>query len=42
MRGTLQGRAALARLFTFAALVVFAAVTFAWCGFLGWLIWLVI
>ena len=31
-----------ARLFPFVALVVLAAVTFAWCGFLGWLIWNVI
>jgi hypothetical protein len=28
-----------ARLFPFAALLVFAGVTFAWCGFLAWLIW---
>jgi hypothetical protein len=28
-----------ARLFPFAVLLVFAAVTFAWCGFLAWLIW---
>jgi hypothetical protein len=28
-----------ARLFPFALLLVFAAVTFAWCGFLAWLIW---
>ena len=28
----------LARLFPFATLLVFPAVTFAWCGFLGWLI----
>jgi hypothetical protein len=31
-----------ARLFPFVAIVVLAAVTFAWCGFLGWLIWNVI
>jgi hypothetical protein len=29
-----------ARLFPFAALLVFGTVTFAWCGFLGWLIWM--
>jgi len=28
-----------ARLFPFAALLVFAGLTFAWCGFLAWLIW---
>jgi hypothetical protein len=28
-----------ARLFPFAVLLVVAAVTFAWCGFLAWLIW---
>jgi hypothetical protein len=32
----------LARLFTFAALLVFGAVTLAWWGFLAWLIWPVI
>jgi hypothetical protein len=32
----------LARLFAFAALLVFAAVTLAWWGFLAWLIWRVI
>jgi hypothetical protein len=32
----------LARLFAFAALLVFAAVTLAWWGFLAWLIWHVI
>ena len=31
-----------ARLFPFAALLVFAAVIFAWWGFLAWLIWHVI
>jgi len=31
-----------ARLFPFAALVVLAAVTLGWCGFLAWLIWHVI
>jgi hypothetical protein len=31
-----------ARLFAFAALLVFAAVTLAWYGFLAWLIWHVI
>jgi hypothetical protein len=30
------------RLFHFAVLLVFAAVTLAWCGFLAWLIWHVI
>jgi len=38
----IYGRAAwanLARLFAFAALLVFAAVTLAWWGFLAWLIW---
>jgi hypothetical protein len=29
----------LARLFTYAALLVFGAVTLAWWGFLAWLIW---
>jgi hypothetical protein len=28
-----------ARLFPFAVLLVLAVVTFAWCGFLAWLIW---
>ena len=28
-----------ARLLPFAILLVLAAVTFAWCGFLAWLIW---
>jgi hypothetical protein len=28
-----------ARLLPFAVLLVLAAVTFAWCGFLAWLIW---
>ena len=32
----------LARLFAFAALLVFGAVTLAWWGFLAWLIWHVI
>ena len=32
----------MARLFALAALLVFAAVTFAWWGFLAWLIWHVI
>src|SRR5215510_2560503 len=32
----------LARLFTFTALLVFGTVTFAWWGFLAWLIWRVI
>jgi hypothetical protein len=32
----------LARLFAFAALLVFAAVTLAWWGLLAWLIWHVI
>jgi hypothetical protein len=32
----------LARLFAFVALLVFAAVTLAWWGFLAWLIWHVI
>jgi hypothetical protein len=31
-----------ARLFPFATLLAFAAVTFAWCEFLEWLIWHVI
>jgi hypothetical protein len=43
MRGTLQGaglikisrRATLARLFAFAALLIFGAVTLAWWGFFG-------
>jgi hypothetical protein len=35
-------RGNLARLFTFATLLVFAAVTFAWWAFLAWLIWHVI
>jgi hypothetical protein len=49
MRGTLQGatwikypRLLWTRLFAFAALLVFGAVTLAWWGFLGWLIWHVI
>src|ERR1700751_1083122 len=32
-------RGNLARLFTYAALLVFGAVTLAWWGFLAWLIW---
>jgi len=32
-------RGNLARLFAFAALLVFGAVTLAWWGFLAWLIW---
>ena len=32
----------LARVFAFAALLVFGTVTFAWWGFLAWLIWHVI
>jgi hypothetical protein len=32
----------LARVFAFAALLVFGTVTFAWWGFLAWLIWRVI
>jgi hypothetical protein len=32
----------LARLFTFAALLIFAAVTLTWWGFLAWFIWHVI
>jgi hypothetical protein len=35
-------RGNLARLFTYAALLVFGAVTLAWWGFLAWLIWHVI
>jgi hypothetical protein len=35
-------RSYLARLFVFAALLVFGAVTLAWWGFLAWLIWHVI
>jgi len=35
-------RGNLARLFAFVALLVFAAVTLAWWGFLAWLIWHVI
>jgi hypothetical protein len=35
-------RGNLARLFAFAALLVFGAVTLAWWGFLAWLIWHVI
>jgi hypothetical protein len=31
-----------ARIFPFAALLVFGAVTLAWCGFLAWLTWHVI
>jgi hypothetical protein len=34
--------ATLASLFAFVALLVFGAVTLAWCGFLAWLIWHVI
>jgi hypothetical protein len=36
------GRGNLARLFAYTALLVFGAVTFAWWGFLAWLIWHVI
>jgi hypothetical protein len=32
----------LARLFTFATLLVFAAVTLGWWAFLAWLIWHVV
>src|SRR6516162_2181783 len=32
-------RSYLARLFTYAVLLVFGAVTLAWWGFLAWLIW---
>ena len=35
--GALRGN--WARLFAFAALLVVAAVTFAWWGFLAWLVW---
>jgi hypothetical protein len=35
-------RGNLARLFTFAALLIFAAVTLTWWGFLAWFIWHVI
>jgi hypothetical protein len=35
-------RSSLARLFTFSALLVLAAVTLAWWGFLAWLTWHVI
>jgi hypothetical protein len=41
--GAQHGNASnLARLFTFAALLVFGAVTLAWWGVLAWLIWHVI